>query len=104
MAIDPTQIQLTDRQKARLADLAEERGRDYRELVDELLFGPVAEKPTATAGTRTEASENDFTAEPSLYNELARRGMLGCFDGPTDLATNPKHMEGFGGDSGKDSR
>jgi hypothetical protein len=98
MSIDPAQIELTERQRARLAQLAAERGCDYRDLVDELLFGPSrAEANQTSAGP----VEDDFTEQPSLYNELAKRGILGCFDGPTDLATNPKHMEGFGRDCGK---
>ena len=101
MSIDPAQIELTARQRQRLAQLAAERGCDYRDLVDELLFGPAE---PAVAPSSTVHVEDDFTEQPSLYNELAKRGILGCFDGPTDLATNPKHMEGFGRGRGKDSR
>lgn len=33
----------------------------------------------------------------SAYEEFASRGIIGCMkDGPSDLATNPSHMEGFG--------
>jgi len=33
----------------------------------------------------------------SAYDLFAREGVIGCMsDGPTDLATNPEHMEGFG--------
>jgi predicted DNA-binding protein len=33
--------------------------------------------------------------EPSMYDLM--KDAIGCFDsGVTDLATNPKHMEGFG--------
>ena len=32
----------------------------------------------------------------SLFDALNERGMIGAFDGPGDLSTNPKHMEGFG--------
>jgi hypothetical protein len=34
--------------------------------------------------------------ERTLFDVLTERGILGCYDGPTDLSTNPKHMEGFG--------
>jgi hypothetical protein len=35
----------------------------------------------------------------TLYDALAARGLIGCItDGPEDLSTNPKHMEGFGRD------
>jgi predicted transcriptional regulator len=38
--------------------------------------------------------------EMSLGERLRRAGILGCSTErhPTDLATNPKHMEGFGRD------
>lgn len=36
----------------------------------------------------------------TLYDALAARGLIGCItDGPEDLSTNPKHMEGFGRDA-----
>jgi hypothetical protein len=35
----------------------------------------------------------------SLYDSLMAAGIIGCGQGgPADLATNPKHMEGFGRD------
>jgi hypothetical protein len=34
--------------------------------------------------------------ERTLFDVLTERGILGCYDGPTDLSTNLKHMEGFG--------
>ncbi len=35
--------------------------------------------------------------ERSLYDALKARGIIGCItDGPPDLSTNPKYMEGFG--------
>jgi hypothetical protein len=41
--------------------------------------------PTSAAGAGT------------LHDALAVAGLLGCIDdGPTDLSTNPKYMEGFG--------
>ena len=34
---------------------------------------------------------------PTLHDALAAAGLLGCIeDGPADLSTNPKYMEGFG--------
>lgn len=54
----------------------------------------------------TEApSGGETQAEPvgmSAFDVLARAGLIGCLKaapgGPTDLATNPSHMEGFGGE------
>jgi putative addiction module CopG family antidote len=39
-------------------------------------------------------------AEETAYDVALRAGLIGCIKGeprsPTDLSTNPKHMEGFG--------
>ena len=44
---------------------------------------------------QTEAAGNDVPPE-SLFDALNAIGAIGCFEGPSDLSTNPKHMEGFG--------
>ena len=41
-------------------------------------------------------AETSSLRERTLFDVLTERGILGCYDGPTDLSTNPKHMEGFG--------
>jgi hypothetical protein len=49
----------------------------------------------------------DITSSPNggkvgrtLYDALKDRGLIGFMsDGPDDLSTNPKHMEGFGKDA-----
>jgi len=108
MAIDPAQIELSPARKQRIAQLAEQQGKDYTAVVDELLASAIHSERNGTAKNGTSHTEVDdadaaadhrefdLTEEPSLYNELTKRGMLGCFEGPTDMATNPKHMEGFG--------
>jgi hypothetical protein len=39
-------------------------------------------------------------ADETVFEVLNRVGLIGCIKGaprtPTDLSTNPKHMEGFG--------
>jgi hypothetical protein len=39
-------------------------------------------------------------AEQTVFDVMVRSGLIGCLKGmphtPTDLSTNPKHMEGFG--------
>lgn len=95
MAIDPTDITLSPKQRDLLADLAQQTGRTYAELIDEWLSSVPLSQPAADDG----GGETD----KSLYDVLSERGMLGCFDGPTDLATNPKHMEGFGRNAWSDS-
>jgi Arc/MetJ-type ribon-helix-helix transcriptional regulator len=41
-------------------------------------------------------------AEETAFDVASRAGLIGCIKGgprsPTDLSTNPKHMEGFGRD------
>jgi hypothetical protein len=41
-------------------------------------------------------------AEVTAFDVASRAGLIGCIKGaprsPTDLSTNPKHMEGFGRD------
>jgi hypothetical protein len=49
----------------------------------------------AKAALSTTPDSPEVVTDKSLYDVLSERGMLGCFDGPTDLATNPRHMEGF---------
>jgi len=54
------------------------------------------EAPEADGGSHAE------TTEMTAFDVLARAGLIGCLKaapgGPTDLATNPSHMEGFGGE------
>jgi hypothetical protein len=39
-------------------------------------------------------------AEETVFDVMEQAGLIGCLKGrphtPTDLSTNPKHMEGFG--------
>lgn len=32
----------------------------------------------------------------SLYDAMVEIGAIGCFEGPSDLSTNPKYLKGFG--------
>jgi hypothetical protein len=92
MAVNPTQIELTPEQRMRLALLAEKTGMDWTDVVDDLLDAA----PLALHGKSGLESNGGAAPEKTLYDVLSERGILGCFDGPTDLSTNPKHMEGFG--------
>jgi hypothetical protein len=89
--VDPAQIELTAEQRRRLAQLAERSGKDWTEIVNDWLNSNSSRPLPAAA-----KSNGERTPEKSLYDILSERGILGCFDGPTDLSTNPKHMEGFG--------
>lgn len=83
MAIDPAQIELTAEQKQLLALRAEQEGRDYAAILDEWLHATVPEQST-NGGPR------------NLLEAFEAVGAIGCFEGPADLSTNPKYMEGFG--------
>ena len=56
----------------------------------------------ATVGRRPSSAKSAVDAEETAYDVASRAGLIGCIKGaprsPTDLATNPKHMEGFGRD------
>jgi len=89
MATDPLQMELTPEQKERLAQLAEREGKDYREILDQLLT-------VAAPQTHQNGQGGDPSGPANLYEALHAIGAFGCFDGPEDLSTHPKHMEGFG--------
>ncbi len=67
-----------------------------RRLARELetrLAATAGKRPTSAKGVRQESEETAFDV-------ASRAGLIGCIKGaprsPTDLSTNPKHMEGFG--------
>jgi hypothetical protein len=73
----------------------EEYARTSGVTPSEVVRKAVEEFEAAHNGAHT-AQEGEGTA-PDV---LSRTGLIGCMesppDSPTDLATNPKHMEGFG--------
>ena len=87
MAIDPSEIRLTPEQREFVADRAQQAGKSWNELLGELV--PV-QVPGSEANGRSDNGESAF--------DVARRlGLVDAgTDGPSDLATNPIHMEGFG--------
>jgi hypothetical protein len=88
MAINNQAVQLTPEQLRLLGEWSARTGKPAQELLAEALgeFQPhAAEQPA-----------NGQHGE-SLSERLSRKGMLGCLaGGPSDLSTNPDHMEGFG--------
>jgi hypothetical protein len=66
-----------------------------RELQTRLAAAPRKRPAPAKAAATHEAEE-------TAYDLASRAGLIGCIQGaprsPTDLSTNPKHMEGFGRD------
>jgi hypothetical protein len=86
MTIDPVTIELTPRQKDRLAEIAERTGKDCSTVVDELLDAvPLPQTDTPNG-----------SGPKNLLEAMEAIGAIGCFDGPPDLSTNRKYMEGFG--------
>jgi hypothetical protein len=83
MTTDPSQIQLTLDQCRLLAEAADQTGKPWAELLESALKHFVLNSP-ALNGKR------------SLYDAFRDSNALGSVDGPTDLSTDPKHMEGFG--------
>jgi predicted DNA-binding protein len=49
-----------------------------------------------------EEYETTHESKVTAFDVLSRAGLIGCLRGtpetPTDLATNPDHMQGFGGE------
>lgn len=72
-------IELPDDIAARLAAASERKRVPPSQIVQEAL-----ERALPTPAVRGE----------SLAEKM--KDLIGCFDGPADLSTNPKHMEGFG--------
>ena len=99
MAIDPAQIELTKRQKERLANLAEREGKGYAQVLDELLSSaPLVSNgiPLANCDPDNLGPDNLSGSQQTAYDALAAIGAIGCIKAPPDLSTNPKYMEGFG--------
>lgn len=86
MPINPSAIELTLTQKHRLAEIAERTGKDYSTVVDELL----------SSISLPQANAENGNGPKNLLEALEAVGAVGCFNGPPDLSTNPKYMEGFG--------
>lgn len=87
MSIDPTEIQLSPDQQLAIAKVAEEMQRPWESILDEGL------QPVVAALNSTAADKQE-----SALDVAERLGLVGCFEGLSDLSTNPKHMEGFGED------
>jgi hypothetical protein len=65
------------------------------------LFRELQSRMTAPARPPAQAPAHPGQdAEETAFDVASRAGLIGCIKGaprsPTDLSTNPKHMEGFG--------
>lgn len=80
-------IQLSIEDKKRIAEAADRVGRPWAEVLSNALknYRPVSRQPANGATKKT------------VYEQMLEDGVLGILkDGPSDLSTNPKYMEGFG--------
>jgi hypothetical protein len=79
MSTNPVEIDLSPEQRRLVAEFADRTGKPWNEVLAAALQ-PLAEQNT------------------TLYDVFARSGGIGLYDGPTDLSSDSRHMEGFGGD------
>jgi hypothetical protein len=77
-------LKLPARLSARLERAAKKRGQSKSEIVRAALEQFLNGAPAAPSAAR-----------PMSVLDLAG-DLVGCVEGPGDLTTNPKHMEGFG--------
>ena len=65
------------------------------EDLDQALTELAERRHTSRSALLREAVERLTREERKTVGELAS-DLMGCVEGPGDLATNPKHMKGFG--------
>jgi hypothetical protein len=83
-------LDVDPRQERKLKALAQESGKPVGEILRELLDEALLR--------RKENGAHEPSGEGESFLDAARRvGAVGCVKGgPTDVATNPKHLESFG--------
>ncbi len=84
MSVDPKSISLNDAQRHVLAELSDQSGKPWPEILTEAL---TLYRPAAA---------NNGHSNESFTESAERLGLVGCVDGPADLSTNATYMEGFG--------
>jgi hypothetical protein len=86
MSINPEEIRLTPEQQEQLAQVAEQSGQAWQELLARVI-GALPAEPSNGSGDQGK----------SAYDLLSEAGLIGCIEGgPADVSSNPKYMEGFG--------
>jgi metal-responsive CopG/Arc/MetJ family transcriptional regulator len=73
-------LKLPDDLHARLVRASKDRGAAKSDIIRDALEAYLANGNNGHKGSIAELAAD----------------LIGCFDGPTDLATNPKYMRGFG--------
>lgn len=87
-------MRVTPAQKAKIERLAEQRGSTQKDAVMDAVEQAAAENEEPVA------DEEPIEAQPGSFLEAAG-DLIGSIDDPdvpTDLSSNPKHMEGYGRD------
>ena len=88
MTVNPEHIQLSDDQKQDLARIADETGKPWAEVLSEAI---------QSYRHSRRRGPNGHHSTTSLYDALKGDGLIGIAkDAPSDLSTNPMHIEGFG--------
>lgn len=74
-------MKVTPEEKEKIRKLAQLRGVTQKQVILELV--------------EKEIEEEDIKARPGSFY-ARNKDLCGVFEGPPDLSTNPKYMEGFG--------
>ena len=84
----PITIEITPEQKRRIERLAEQR-----RLSPEAVVRAALDQELASASD--DAGEEQADIRPGSFLDGIEH-LVGSVEGPSDLSTNPKHMEGYG--------
>ena len=88
MDAEPCQIEIGQEQRRKLDELSRRNGKPASDVANDAIDAYFQ------AHTDPESA-----ASETLYERAVRTGFLGAVkDGPSDVSTNPKYMEGFGED------
>lgn len=88
MAKEDSTIRLGDEELRLLKEWSGRVGKPVEELLGQVI---------RDSATKLEGSSESGRPNSSFFEKLERKGLVGCLaGGPTDLSSNPKHMEGFG--------
>lgn len=91
MAIEHEKIELNDEDRAQLALAAQQSGKPWRQLLNEIVAA------LTTVQRTSKQLHAEVVSSPSLLDRLLALGAVGMIkDGPSDLSTNKQHMDGFG--------
>ena len=88
MAVDADDIELTEDQKRRLANLSNKTGLPWPILLEDAI-----ERALPLATLRAKAKQQNG----SVFDDFFQAGLIGGMpEAPPDLSTNPDQMRGFG--------